>query len=72
MFFLGVTLMGAAVWVACVYGGALIFGSKNRQPGLGALLGALLGVAGLVVAAFFSKRVGEEGTAPEGDVRRIM
>lgn len=43
------------LWVTMVAFGALIFSAKNREPGWGALLGGTLGLAGLIIAAFFSR-----------------
>jgi hypothetical protein len=44
------------VWSLCGIFGALIFQAKNREPWKGALLGFVLGVFGLLIAAMFSKR----------------
>lgn len=39
----------------CAIAGALISQSKNREPWIGALLGLLLGVIGLVIVAVMPK-----------------
>jgi uncharacterized membrane protein YeaQ/YmgE (transglycosylase-associated protein family) len=43
------------IWAICGIFGAMIFQSKNRAPWQGALLGFVLGVFGLLIAAVFPK-----------------
>lgn len=50
------TTLLVIVWLVCGIFGALIFQAKNRTPWKGAVLGFLLGLIGVFIAALLSKQ----------------
>lgn len=49
-----------AIWIACAIIGAKLMKQKNRSEVIGAILGVLLGIIGLIIILFIPEKKIEE------------